>query len=782
MSSLFECIKEFIVEFLSENFGGFTFMPQWDESHTSVTIQAINMDIVWHWMMLALLLIALLGFLFSRHKFVAKISKHISWLSIVVWGFGVWIYIVGFYDAGVNGFSVVLRAIIASFKMFVVSNELSRVPVVLQQDATYMALFSLLHFLAALITFLFIFRMLGYKIKSSIKIFFRRWFCYRTPKRVMHLFWGVNEASCLMAESIYKKHKDEVIIFIDIDEDNEDYAQRKTNLGDLSNTITISNSEMARLDKVNALVDHCYNGPAAFNSDKPVDIFGILGLRNIRAIIKRSSKLHIYFLSEDESKNVAGALNLQNDITLSSLHKKDDEKDNKKGDDNENVIYVHARRSANNEVLDHYAQYEETSECVDANKEQGKAKLNKTDIRIIDSAYLSIAALKQKDRVEALPVKCVDVDKQTGTVNSPFTSMIVGFGGTGQEAFRFLYEFSAFVDSNGDRIPFKCYAVDSNIDQIEGYIRRKMPAIGDRELSLVKASIDSEELWCMVERIVNDLNYVVVTLNNDALGLSFAVNLFKYALMHRAKNLPMLKIMVRCYETSNEKRMDEVSRELNKSVEGRKIEIGIFGKKKEIYSRENIISDVILQEAKEFHWVYKNKKAKSAEEQWEKDFVKDDKGVSAIDSLIEKKREDEGIIMSRYHAIQDINRRIAQNISNARHSRTKMILMGFDENNLPDCLKSYYGYADSRKYGTLDYDCNALDATLLKNMAIVEHERWIASHKLMGYTYAPENDHEKKHHKYLVPWKDLSTEEQSWDCDVVDTTIRFAYDNSKKNV
>ncbi|MBR6814646.1 MAG: hypothetical protein IKM69_02420 [Alistipes sp.] len=770
MSSLFESIKEFIVEFLSENFGGFTSSVLWGNPLAFESVDSICWISIRSWMLLfGLMLLAILALLFFKPKYVDKLSKHISWLSITVWLLGVVVYIIGFYDVGINGVSVVLRAIIASFKMFVVSDELSRVSPVLQHDAAYMALFSLLHFIAAFITFLFIFRMLGYKIKSSLKIFYRRWICRGTNGRVMHLFWGVNEASCLMAESIKrhndKYHKNEVIIFIDVDEDNEDYVQRKTNLGDLSNTITISKNEMVRLDAVDALVDHCYNGPAAFNSDKPVDIFGILGLKNIRAIIKRSSKLHIYFLSENENKNVSGALNLQNDITLSSLH------------ENKNVIYVHARRSANNEVLDHYAQYEKKPENVGTENIQDKEGLNKTDIKIIDSAYLSIAALKLDDR--ALPVNSVDVNKETGTVDSPFTSMVVGFGGTGQEAFRFLYEFSAFVNSNGDKTPFMCYAVDAKIDEIEGFVRKKMPAITCEELSLVNASIDSAEFWGRVESIINKLNYVVVTLNNDALGLSFAVNLFKYALMHREKNLPMLKIMVRCYETSNEKRMDEVSRELNKSVEGRNIEMQIFGTKQSIYSRKTIISDAILVEAKEFHWVYKKKAEVTADAQWKKDFIEDN-GVTAIDSLIEKKREDEGIIMSRYHAIQDINRRIAQNISNARHSRTKMILMGFDEKDLSERLKLYYGYVDSRKYGTLDYDCNALDATLLKNMAIVEHERWIASHKLMGYTYAPENDHEKKHHKYLVPWKDLNTEEQSWDCDVVDTTIRFAYENSKK--
>ena len=761
MSTFSEFIKEFFVDFWEENFGGFASSALWGNHQTFEEVDSINWCAVSHWLLLALLLFALFLLLFSRQKIIDKLSKQISWLSALVWILGVAIYVIGFYDNGVNGFSVVLRAIIASFKMFVVSNELSRVPTVLQQDATYMALFSLIHFLAALITFLFIFRMLGYKIKSSVKIFIHRLFCYRAKDRVMHLFWGVNEASCLMAESISiyndKKHKNEPIIFVDIDEDNEEYVQRKTNLDDLSNTITISKSEMARLDNVNAMVDHCYNGPAAFNKGEKVDIFGILGLRNIKAIIKRSSKLHIYFLSDDESKNVAGALNLQNDITLSSLHK------------NKNVIYVHARRSANNEVLDHYAQYQDNSK---ANEEA-----DKTDIKIIDSAYLSIAALKLDDR--ALPVNCVDVNKKTGVVDSPFTSMIVGFGGTGQEAFRFLYEFAAFVNSNGYKTPFKCYAVDAKVNQIEGFIRKKMPAITHEELSFVNASVDSAEFWDRVESLINELNYVFITLNNDALGLSLAVNLFKYALMHRDKNLPMLKIMVRCYETSNEKRMDEVSNELNNSVSGRNVEIAIFGKKKGIYCCNTIISDAILQEAKEFHWVYKKKAEATADAQWKKDFIENN-GVSAIDSLIKKKRDEEGIIMSRYHAIYDINRRIAQNISNARHRHTKMILMGFDEEGLSERLKLYYGYADSRQYGTLDYDCGAIDATLLRNMAIVEHERWIASHKLMGYTYAPENDHEKKHHKYLVPWKDLKTEEQSWDCDVVDTTIRFTYDNDNK--
>ena len=62
-------------------------------------------------------------------------------------------------------------------------------------------------------------------------------------------------------------------------------------------------------------------------------------------IIEKSKKVCFYFLSDDEALNIAGALNMLHDKRL--CHR----------DSNENIVYVHARRDANNEVFDHYAQY-----------------------------------------------------------------------------------------------------------------------------------------------------------------------------------------------------------------------------------------------------------------------------------------------------------------------------------------------------------------------------------------------------------------------------------------
>ena len=700
----------------------------------------IDLSVIGYWiLLLGLLLVLSIWFLSNKKtsRLLESISNNLLVVSSVIWLLGVVVYIVGFYRDGLNWLSVIPRAIISSFKMFVVTNELARVPKELQENAIYMSAFSIVHFIAAFITFLFIFKIVGYKIKSSLKMLIHKW-SYEKSK-VVHLFWGVNEASCLLAEDIRKNHATETIIFVDIDEECDDNTQKKATLSHITNTITIKNSEIARLDAIDALVDHCYNGPATLKCNNETDIFGSLHLKNIGTIVQKSNRSYFYFLSNDEAQNMAGALNLQKDKRLRSMV------------DNKPIIYVHARRDANNEVFDHYSQYDEDSQ--------------RMEIKIVDSAYLSIVTLKQDEA--ALPVNCVKIDKATGLVNSPFTSLIVGFGSTGQEAFKFLYEYSAFVGPDLKKSPFKCYAIDEKMNKIAGLIRKKMPAIGENELTLVQATVDSEEFWENIETLISGLNYVVIALNNDSMGLSLAVNLFKYALKYRPSSSPMLKIMVRCYDNGNEKRMTEVVNNLNKSIEGNNIEIRLYGREKDLYCCNTILSDATLTEAKEFNNVYENSEL-SAEEQWEKNFGEDE-----MIRLLNKK-------MSRYHAIYDINRRIAQNISNSLHRRTKMILMGFGKDETSERLRLYYGYVMSREEGTTKYKCSKEDAQLLQNIAMVEHERWIASHKLMGYTYNPVNDCVQKHHKCICHWDDLDEVTQSYNCNVVDTTIKMAYGKNTK--
>ena len=232
--------------------------------------------------------------------------------------------------------------------------------------------------------------------------------------------------------------------------------------------------------------------------------------------------------------------------------------------------------------------------------------------------------------------------------------------------------------------------------------------------------------------------------------------------------------------------MKEVEELLNKSASGIKVEIKLFATSKELFTYKNVVSNETLDEAKEYHYVYENLQKPeeerwklTQEEQWKNSFVetKDDNGniVSVIEKTMKKRS------ISRYHAIYEINRQISQNFSNSLHRSTKLILMGIDKNSMNDRLKLFEKYRKTRVPKTIKYHCNEKDAGLLNNMALVEHERWIAAHKLMGYTWASSTEYVKKHHKCMCDFEKLDSEEtQSYDCNVVDTTIKMAFQELNK--
>ena len=749
------------------------------------------------------------------NNFYNFLNKHLLWISVCVFIAGLLIYLVGFYrdKLGVVGgwLAVVPRAIIAALKMFGAAHELPRVASELQLDWVYMSLFSVIHFIAAFISVFFLFNMIGYKMNESIKL--RR--CakkYTANKRLVdkcakwlgltkneepisdkvHIFWGVNEASCLQASEIRRNDKKlksvaSIIIVIDVDEDTNDNTKKKATLSRITNTITIKDSERRKLEEVGAYVDHCYDGPARLSDEKAKDIFGSLNLRSVGKIVENCKIMSVYFLSDDEEENMTGALKMLKDTKI--WGNKNPEKNSPTSN-----IYVHARRNACNEVLDHYSYYDD-------------ATTNVADIKIIDSAYLSVVSLMSMEK--ALPVSCLDIDFETGLCKSTrFTSMVVGFGTTGQSAFDFLYEFSALVGADGrSRIPFKCYAIDRNMNQIAGTIRKRMPQICDHnKLELINDEVNTDSFWRRIGQVINDLNYVVVTLNDDELGFSLAIDLYKFALQYRTSE-EKLVVAVRCYERSRDNKFSDVIRLMSGAGGCDKIHIIPFGDKSDLYGCNVTLSNKILKEAKEFHHVYNNKKLADKDKQWEKDF-----GKEKIESEMKNNN------WSRYHAICSINCRVEQNISNALHQTTKLILLGIDRDKITRRLRIFNEFANNRKPYTLEYDlskiiksidkaefckyvvgccedvagccedvagcceyvarCYESVAKLLVNVAIVEHERWMASHELRGFTYNEKGkDYIRKYHNSMLPFYKLKDDRtRSYDCDVVDTTIRLLLD------
>lgn len=724
---------------------------------------------VWFFAGLVVFILLCVVFRSTWKRVVDFLSHHLLIASLIVLIAGFWVYTWGYYNPELGWYSVIPRSVISSFKMFVVVHDLARVDKELFTNDFYMACFSLTHFAAALLTFLMIFKLVGFRLFSIIRLEILQWrfrFCSKAP---IHVFWGINEESLLLAESIKERcekdsaMKDDRIIFVNIEKDSADMPRQKATLASVIDVVTLRNRELERLDKIDALVDNCHNGPSSVQpsenreDESPTDVFGSLRLRVLRKIVARAEAVNFYLLSDDEEQNVSGALNLQNDKTVTSRDKV--------------KIYVHARKTINAELFDTYAQYVEHDD-------------KKPSVKLVDSAYKSVKKLRETDVKEidgCLPVDCVEYDYRTGLVSSPFTSLIVGFNATGQEAFKFLYEHGTFIGKDKNKLPFKCYAVDQNMTAIEGIITSKVGYVIDsKELELINAEVNSKVFWDKVELIINDLNYAVIALNNDELGLQLAVNLFKLALRKRDNKLP-LKIALRCYDSRNIRMMHKAEKNLNESIKKSQIKnvsLTVFGDQSKIFDYESVLSDAALVKAKRYNWVYeqtpplydKEKEEMTEDEQWQKSF-----GLEAVNNLLGKDASHGSL----YHAKYELLCQIEQNFANVAHAKTKLRLMGVENDDKK--LKALLEIARNRKSKTTDYRCdNAEYAELLHNMALLEHERFISARHLKGFVYAEEKDFVKKYHDCLCPLEKLNKLKQSYDCNVIDTTLRLEAEERKK--
>lgn len=686
-------------------------------------------------LLLVLVLLSALYFYVLRKEWALKLKplgRPILFVSLfLIWLSGLILYTIGFYRPGLNFVSVVPNAIIAAFKMFLMQHQLGRVDSFLQEDVVYMSCFVTTHFIATLMSVMFIMKLIGFRIKMAFKLWILANFRLIKEKTV-NVFWGMNEASYLLAESTYKeKKKKNEYIFINTS--NDDYEENKITLSSLFDVMNIDSGAIRRLGRIGAYVANCNDDIVDISSSKG-SLFRKLRLNRLSKIIKRSRKTRFFFLSEDENYNVNAALKLMKDKSVSR---------------NNVTIYVHALGERMNEIYNHYSMY------------SGET----TKLKVVDSSYLSVTKLKLEPSYH--PVNFVELDAATATVSSKaFNSLILGVGETGMEAFQYLYEFASFVDADGKKVPFKCYMLDKSMNGVADSIRMRMPAIKEDELELHTAAVDSSEYWSLLDEILSTLNYVVVALNDDDLAMYAAMEIYKRAAYLRNNRMKHFGIFVRCYDAQNYSRMLDMSRRITDNNKESHAKFVIFGRQNELYTYDLVIRESLLKHAMAFHKSYdevESDVANAAEAHWEASF-----GQASIQKKVEAAKQQEAHC-SKWFVIHDFIRQKEQNLSNSLHMPTKYKLLGIDKNN----IAAFKAAVKTRLPEKITYHSDNAEIDLkLLNLAKCEHIRWESSHKLLGYVCG-EKSLIRKQHPCLVPWDELSELMQSYDCNVVDTTIRM---------
>lgn len=613
---------------------------------------------------------------------------------------------------------------------------------------------------------------LGY---SRLNAYFK--LSYRTKIDRIHnhlyIFFGANEPSENLINDILKAEHDPYAVVILIDEANVKDDEINGWEG-VVNLVTHRHKPFEISGKHSSVRVAIAGKPLCeigddITSMPDFDVFEYMGLERIKRLIEKlkdidDAQLHIFFLNENEDRNIRDILTLAKDRTILSIA-------------DANIfhrIYCHARYNGPNRVI------------------QDVAVRKKLNIRIIDSSHLAVERLKLLP--EFHPVNTLEMDSgNPGTVSESFDALIIGFGEVGRDAFRFLYEFGAFVNNDATateahRSPFNCTIVDKAINEIKGTFKAAMPGIfkdtpSNTHIEFEDLDYNHERFYTEVlkeDRIVR-LNYVVISIGENDEAIALATRIFN-RFRRYGGDMKKLRILVRCTDDSKVESVKKIADHYNFGYGeglGNNPVIHIFGQPEETYTYDLVISDRIIGLGKEFHENYRL--INQEEESW------NDRHDNLTNTPVPK-----------IDKLRRLRRKESQDIANALHIPTKM---AFFEKSLPAALDRMDFMARYFKYKHIPNRCGCksaitypylteLENLIILRLAMLEHLRWNAAHELLGYVRRTDGktgcDEESLCHNCLRDWNQLDAESnkteatespcdyKEFDFTVVETTIALA--------
>lgn len=664
-----------------------------------------------------------------------------------------------------------LRSIVCSFQLFTASID-SNVLDGIKDHYYIKGLISIQAILSFSCTIAILISLVSARLKAYIKL--HKQTTIDQGHNHLYVFFGLNAPSRLLANSISKNDGKALTIFVEnshLDEDDNNgwnsimgmFVHRRQTFveaDELNARVTFTEARLCDIDIEDLDNDNQGNK----------DVLEKINLRKLRELILKlktyasDSELHIFFLSDNEDENIQAMSVLARDATINEIN-----------DTIKQKFYCHARQNGLNRVVENIA------------VKRG------LEVRIIDSSHLSIELLKADERYH--PVQLVELDENIPTtVKSELNCLIIGFDEAGQDAMRFLYEFGAFVSNKGTvgreiRSPFHCIAIDKRMDELEGIFATFAPDAIKRTNDVDKSKlIDLKKCDCMssdffenilCDKVRNKLNYVVITVGNDDLGMMLAIRILNYIRKER-EDLSRLRIYVRSYRPDRESYMQRIADYYNegynqdcKDKDNYKSEAIIipFGQSEKIYSYDMIVREDLTQQGKSFQKRYCEMKGET--EFWDirralltgaKEKIKNEDGKKNIVDVPKGKRK------VSLNNMRMLRRKESQDLANALHASTKLFLLQkafgvdydwkgfveryFDEHGNPQCEGTY----DMISYPRL----SPRENMAILNLARLEHLRWNASHEMLGYTKAIKDIHSceerTRQHNCLRPWEELDNE------------------------
>lgn len=720
-------------------------------------------------------------------------------IMLFVWSAG---WVLFFVTIGISmlphvGSELLLRSAIASFNMFMLDVDTNIIDDISSHDVLK-GVIACTSFLASMCTALLVISLILTRLLTYLHM---KHLMLNANRNHLYVFFGFDDASRALAKDILRPGNDEngVVLFVEnsvaSEKDEEDsifgsifsMLTHKKRTFDELRSVELPHDRTALIVASQDIssVDEAWGANPAL-----MDVFGAAGVESLKKKIQSLDKiaggeLHIMFLGDNRERNLQSVINVLNDTTLGAVSLPV-------------TIYCQTRYDGISRVVEDAAH---------------KSNIN---VRVIDSSRLSVEALKHD--VQHHPVQFVEINED-GKVEKPLTSLLVGFGRTGEDAARFLYEFGTFLgtastETEAVRSPFACHAVDIEMQHLEGRFCASIPAVNctttanenpeNASFYLYDYDPHSLEFFNLLTKLSSSLNYVVVATGDDERNMDIAISILRYVRRYR-NDLNRFAIYVRTHEKGAYYHMKEIERHYNQRL-GNNV-IRVFGYDEDIYTYNLIVRDEYAEQGKRFYEGYRALQKPSANDDegtWEQrrgkllgtiqkledehwQAITDSEGHAQFKELSPRK-------LPTWNDLNKLRRKETQDRSNALHARTKLEIIKkvLKTGDVKDFAKRVLNGKRQGLKTDIHYEgLSAEDNRVMLHMAMLEHLRWNAAHEMMGYVdniSGHSCDETRKRHNCLKTWAALDAESDAvsyiedykvFDFGVVETTLKLYLENEQ---
>lgn len=346
---------------------------------------------------------------------------------------------------------------------------------------------------------------------------------------------------------------------------------------------------------------------------------------------------------------------------------------------------------------------------------------------------------------------------------------------------------------------FECVIVDKNLDNIKGTLMSSMPGIFrsyplaemmNPSIRFENMDYNSKKFYDNVlyrDRFLEEVNYIVISIGNNDEAIALAARIFNQIRRVR-EDISNLRIFVRCTDNNKVEGIQKIADHYNFGYgegENNQPVIQIFGQPEKTYTYDLVVSDRLIEAAKRFHEEYRKLSGEGGS--WDDRHKQlTQTGTPNIEMLRKLRRQE------------------SQDMANALHAATKMILLkkamaqlNKDNESLPDWYSFYLRYFNADGSANVEGSQTAIhyselsdqENEIILRLAQLEHLRWNAAHELMGYVFNVDGtscDERTMRHNCLCSWNRLDKQSNmitDWSCDykkydfcVVDTSVALNKD------